>query len=381
MRRALRAAGGDPAQIDAHHLLCGLLGDRRSRVAKAIAEVGADLDQLREAAAALCGDESAEAAPDLMPPHLVSVEAMVAELPALWRRFSSNAFSAMWRAEQEARRRGSEIMGTDHLLLGLLSQRLGAAAQVLARLDLSYEQVDQLTDTSREPLPGDAPLSFSPGAKQVLTAAMREAQTINPAFGIPAYIGTEHLLLGILDDPEGQALRLLTALDVDPQAIRREVVAQLQAAQSAPQVPILTHETTTPTTSDRSTRPRPFTSDRLPAPVGPYSHAVRCGDLLFVSGIGPMDPATGKVIKRGFERQVRQTLDNIAALLEDAGTSLANVVKTTVYVTDLSKFPKLNAIYAEYFAKQPPARTTLQAAALPLGIAVEIDVIAYLPSK
>ena len=382
LRRALSAAGGGDAQIDAHHLLSGLLGDRRGRAAKIITALGADIDRLREAAAALCAGESAEAAVGLFPPHLVSVEAMIASLPALWRRFSSNAFSAIWRAEQEARRRGSQILGTDHLLLGLLSQRLGAAAQVLGRLGLAYEQIDQLTDVSGEPLAGDAHLTFSPGAKQVLTAALREAQAINPALAIPAYIGTEHLLLGILDDPEGQALRLLTALGVDPQAARRQVIAQLEAAQSSPQVPILTQEATMlakPRT--RRAYPRPFNSDKIPAPVGPYSHAVRAGDFLFVSGIGPIDPATGKVIKRGFERQVRQTLDNLAALLKDAGCSLADVVKTTVYVTDLQEFPKLNAIYAEYFSKQPPARTTLQAAALPLGIAVEIDAIAYLPQK
>jgi 2-iminobutanoate/2-iminopropanoate deaminase len=306
---------------------------------------------------------------------------MIAELPGLWRRFSSNAFSAVWRAEQEARRRGSQILGTDHLLLGLLSQRLGAAAQVLARLGLSYEQVDQLTHHSGEPLAGDAQLSFSPGAKQVLTGALREAQTINATFGIPEYIGTEHLLLGILDDPEGQALRLLAALEVDPQSIRREVTAQLQAAQSSPQVPILAKEDTKSAKPRRRSKPRAFNSERLPAPVGPYSHAVRCGDLLFVSGMVPIDPGAGKVIKRGFERQVRQVLDNIAAVLADAGCSLADVVKTTVYVTDLGKFPKLNDIYAEYFAERPPARTTVEVAALPLGVAVEMDVIAHAPGR
>ena len=114
-----------------------------------------------------------------------------------------------------------------------------------------------------------------------------------------------------------------------------------------------------------------------PAPVGPYSQAVIHGDLLYASGQIPLDPATGEIVQGEIEDETRQVIANLAAVLEAGGSSLLRVLKATVYVTDLSLFGRINAVYAEAFTGQPaPARATVQVAALPLGARVEIDAIA-----
>ena len=118
-------------------------------------------------------------------------------------------------------------------------------------------------------------------------------------------------------------------------------------------------------------------SDRAPAPVGPYSQAVSYAGWVFASGQIPLDPRTGARVEGDIERQTEQVIANLAAVLEAAGSSLARVVKTTVYVTDLASFARNNAVYARHFAGPiPPARATVQVAALPLGAAIEIDAIA-----
>jgi len=116
-----------------------------------------------------------------------------------------------------------------------------------------------------------------------------------------------------------------------------------------------------------------------PAPVGPYSQAIRAGDWLFASGQIPLDPATGKIVTGEIEDEARQVLENLGAVLEAAGTGFDRVVKATVYLTDLSLFPRVNVIYAEFFSAAPaPARVTVGVASLPLGARVEIDAIAVL---
>jgi 2-iminobutanoate/2-iminopropanoate deaminase len=117
-----------------------------------------------------------------------------------------------------------------------------------------------------------------------------------------------------------------------------------------------------------------------PEPVGPYSQAVRCGRLVFASGQIPLDPATGELVAGEIEDRTRQVLKNLSAVLAEAGASLDRVVKTTVYLTDLSLFPRMNAVYAEHFTGDPsPARATVGVAALPLGADVEVDAVAVLP--
>jgi 2-iminobutanoate/2-iminopropanoate deaminase len=120
------------------------------------------------------------------------------------------------------------------------------------------------------------------------------------------------------------------------------------------------------------------TTPHAPAAIGPYSQAVRAGTLLFVSGQVPLDPATGTLVPGGIEEQTRQVLRNLQAILEAAGTSFDAVVRTTVYLTDLSDFAAMNAVYATFVREPFPARATVQVARLPKDAGVEIDVIADL---
>lgn len=113
-----------------------------------------------------------------------------------------------------------------------------------------------------------------------------------------------------------------------------------------------------------------------PAAVGPYSQAVRVGNLVFCSGQLPVDPATGNVVEGDMAALTRQALANVAAVLQAAGATLRNVVKCTVFLTDLSEFPAMNAAYAEAFGQHKPARSTVQVAALPKGVRVEIEAVA-----
>lgn len=117
-------------------------------------------------------------------------------------------------------------------------------------------------------------------------------------------------------------------------------------------------------------------TDTAPKAIGPYSQAIRIGGLVYTAGQGPIDPATSKLNEGGVAEQTRQTLNNIKAILEAAGTSMERVVKTTVFMTDLGQFSVMNAVYAEFFPADPPARSTVQVAALPLGISVEIEAVA-----
>lgn len=116
-----------------------------------------------------------------------------------------------------------------------------------------------------------------------------------------------------------------------------------------------------------------------PAAIGPYSQAVVAGNLLFISGQIPLDPTTGQVVGGGIAEQTRQVMNNLAAVLRAAGVDFSRLAKTTIYLTDLSDFAVVNGIYGEYFTGTFPARATVQVAALPKGVAVEIEGIASLP--
>jgi len=120
-----------------------------------------------------------------------------------------------------------------------------------------------------------------------------------------------------------------------------------------------------------------ISTPQAPAAIGPYSQAIRTGDLLFASGQLGLDPATGNLVN-GIEAQTRQALTNLQAVLAAAGGSVANVVKTTIFLADMADFATVNAIYGEVFRHEPPARSTVQVAALPKGGLVEIEVIARL---
>ena len=123
----------------------------------------------------------------------------------------------------------------------------------------------------------------------------------------------------------------------------------------------------------------PISTDKAPAAIGPYSQAIRTGSLLFCSGQIPLDPSTGEIVKEDVEGQARRCLENLAAVCEEAGASLAQAVRCTVYLTDMNDFARVNEVYAEYFAgDDPPARVAIAAAALPKGADVEIDAIVAL---
>jgi 2-iminobutanoate/2-iminopropanoate deaminase len=115
-----------------------------------------------------------------------------------------------------------------------------------------------------------------------------------------------------------------------------------------------------------------------PAALGPYSQGIRAGDFVFASGQLGLDPATGN-LREGVAAQAEQEMDNMTAVLETAGASLADVVKTTIFLADMADFQTVNTIYGARFAGAPPARSTVQVAALPKGGLVEIEMIAYLP--
>lgn len=121
-----------------------------------------------------------------------------------------------------------------------------------------------------------------------------------------------------------------------------------------------------------------ISTPHAPAAIGPYSQAIRFGDLVFTSGQIPLDPATGEMVSGGIEVQTRRVLDNLKGVLEAAGSSLDRVVKTTIYLQSIDDFATVNTIYAEYFSHQPPARSTVGVAKLPRNAGIEIDVIAVM---
>lgn len=119
-----------------------------------------------------------------------------------------------------------------------------------------------------------------------------------------------------------------------------------------------------------------ITSEKAPKAIGPYSVAIESGGFVFCAGQTGIDPATGDLVSPDLEAQTHQVLKNLQSVLESAGTSLDRVVKTTVFLRDMADFPKMNAIYAQYFPANPPARSTIAVAGLPKGGIVEIEAIA-----
>jgi 2-iminobutanoate/2-iminopropanoate deaminase len=122
--------------------------------------------------------------------------------------------------------------------------------------------------------------------------------------------------------------------------------------------------------------PQVIATDTAPKAIGPYSQAVRAGDTLYVSGQIAIDPATGEIVKGGIDPQTRQALENLKAVLEAAGYSLENVVSCQVFLSDMDDFTVMNKVYAVYFPRQPPARTTVEVAELPKDARIEISAVA-----
>ena len=119
-----------------------------------------------------------------------------------------------------------------------------------------------------------------------------------------------------------------------------------------------------------------ISTDKAPAAIGPYNQAIDTGSLIFVAGQIPVDPAQGKIVEQDIAGQTRQALENVKAILSEAGLGMGNVVKATVFLASMDDFQAMNKVYAEYFASEPPARAAFEVAALPLGARVEIEAIA-----
>ncbi|MGH9757702.1 MAG: RidA family protein [Candidatus Acidiferrales bacterium] len=119
-----------------------------------------------------------------------------------------------------------------------------------------------------------------------------------------------------------------------------------------------------------------ISTDRGPKAIGPYSQAIRANGFIFISGQVPFDPATGQLIEGDIAQQTARVLDNLKAIVEAAGSSLDHAVKTSVFLKDMGDFAAMNEVYARYFSKNPPARSTVEVARLPRDVRVEIDLIA-----
>ena len=117
-------------------------------------------------------------------------------------------------------------------------------------------------------------------------------------------------------------------------------------------------------------------TEKAPAAIGPYSQAIQVGNLVYTSGQIPIDPATGAFVEGGIKEQTRQSLSNVRAILEEAGLTMANVVKTTVFLADMADFAEMNTVYAEFFAEPYPARSAVAVKTLPKGALIEIEVVA-----
>jgi len=120
-----------------------------------------------------------------------------------------------------------------------------------------------------------------------------------------------------------------------------------------------------------------ISTSKAPAAIGPYSQALKVGNFVYTSGQIPIDPATGVLVEGGIKEQTRQSLLNVKAVLEEAGLTMNNVVKTTVFMSDMSDFSDMNSVYAEFFSEPYPARSAVAVKTLPKGALVEIEVVAF----
>ena len=124
---------------------------------------------------------------------------------------------------------------------------------------------------------------------------------------------------------------------------------------------------------------QPIHSDRAPNAIGPYSQAVRVGDTVYLSGQIPLDPQTMELVEGDIDARARRVFDNLAAVMQEAGGSLSDIVKLTIYLVDLEQFGQVNEVMAEYFDAPFPSRATIAVAALPKGAPIEVEAVAHLP--
>ena len=332
----------------------------------------------------------------------------------LWQRFTHRARRSILIAHDEATQMRQHLIGTEHLLLGLIRLGEGPAVEILRSLGVDLgrllAELRRNIDMGSEDQPTNE-ISFTPEAQRVLQIAYTQARELGDH-----HIGTEHLLLGLTRDQRSTAYRALRREGVDAEKVReaieelgpaardagalraaidvgtgalwealkgiRDMLGQAlqrvsQAEESLSEIEEAARDSIIAGGAEGETMDKqPLSSERIPPAVGPYSQAVRAGSFLFCSGVLGLSPETGKLVEGEFAGEVRQVMSNLGALLEDCGSGLNRVVKTTVFLADMAQFQEFNGIYAEYFDDAPPARSTIQVAALPLGARLEVEAIA-----
>ena len=333
----------------------------------------------------------------------------------LWQRFTHRARRCIIIAHDEASQSLRHLIGTEHILLGLIRLGEGMGADVLRHLEVDLEalrdDIRTMAQTGEELKPSRE-IAFTPEAQRALQLAYGQARQMGNH-----HIGTEHILLGLAREGRGGAYRALREHNVEAarvlQAIedlgceeadrpagggteanraQKVAIAARELLDRAHQAAadmrrhleeaeglleeiaqlVAQEEQTGSVSMDREA----LSSDRIPPAVGPYSQAVRAGEMIFCSGVIGLDPETKELVQDSFEAEVRRVMENLKMLLKDCGSELGSVVKTTVFLADIERFSVFNEIYAEYFINEPPARSTVQVAALPLGAQIEVEAIA-----
>jgi 2-iminobutanoate/2-iminopropanoate deaminase len=324
-------------------------------------------------------------------------------------------------AHDEASQMHQALIGTEHLLFGLVRLGEGLGTQILRKLDVDLEELHEYlrrTSEAGDQLEPNNQIAFTPEAQRALQLAYGRARQRGDH-----HIGTEHILMALATEGRGKAYHALRKQDVNAARIRaalmemrpadapegptedtlpregegsraeqvalaarellrraHEAAADMrrhleQAEDLLEEIAELVEEDQQQTGSaamDKET----LASERIPPAVGPYSQAVRAGEMIFCSGVIALDPETKELVQDSFEAEVVRVMENLSLLLQDCGTGLDRVVKTTVFLADIDQFSEFNDIYAQYFEDEPPARSTVQAAALPLGAQIEVEAIA-----
>ena len=299
----------------------------------------------------------------------------------MFERFTDRARRVVILAQEEARLLNHNYIGTEHILLGLIHEHEGVAAKALESLDISLEsvrgQVEEIIGQGAKPPDGHIP--FTPRAKRVLELSLREALQLGHN-----YIGTEHVLLGLIREGEGVAAQVLVKLGADLARVREQVVhllatlGEVSSSASGVESERLVGEPSASRSRVLASRERVNISSGGPleATVG-YSRAVRVGDQVAVAGTTTLNP--GGVDHPGdCYMQTRAVLSLIEDALRQAGASLSDVVRTRAFLTDISKADDYGRAHGEVFGDIRPAATLVEVSALvhpDLVVEIEVDAI------
>lgn len=282
-------------------------------------------------------------------------------------RFTKRAMLALSAARVEAVTLNHPHIGTEHLLLGLLTEEMGIAARVLASMGITLPAARQVVDVM---VPADTPtddINLTPRAERVIALSFQAAEDFQHH-----YVGTEHILLGILRAESGRAIDVMRRFDVDHLAVTQRTLQALKGPK------VYVRDTREQTWEDIPMTRQIIETDSAPAAVGPYSQAVTVGNLVYTAGQVGIDPETGD-LRLGTKAQTEQAMKNLRAVLEAAGSGLAHIVKTTIFMADMGDYQQINEVYSGFFEDAPPARSAVEVARLPLDARVEIEVVAAIP--